>query len=396
MVDMWKKRENWLFGFAAIGAVAALTKILEYFGVTFVQRPVGSGVTVAAPVIASAGGHIGALVWALVAITFSLALSIYGFFLSNRRMRSAKHESKDIVPASEFTDLQTRLNNCQQHRTNDAEARRNILGVAERLWVLKEGLREIRRRWPNAEEFIAHPLDRTEWAIGPKDLVPAWWERADEWYKEANRTLSPGKPDLYLPSLQFDGVIEAIDSLERVGIRLPIRNLYVSPNEGPVIVASGWQDESVDKSAGFLIRNISTNHEARSITLLPVKFIPPTISTACTTFWTPQNIVTLRKDHGFEVLIARLIVPSPRGVAAQLSVSLRDVLSKTLEVNKQQSMFVGVVYEDRQGTAYLSRHLLSIDNQQVRVDYVNTEQLIYAASDDKLPDNAARSAMDQG
>jgi hypothetical protein len=263
--------------------------------------------------------------------------------------------------------------------------------------VLKERLREIKRRWPTAEEFIAHPLDRAEWAIGPKDRVPPWWERADEWYKEANRTLvHETRPELHLPSLDFDGVVEAIDSLERIGTRLPIRNVYVSPGEAPVIVSSGWQDESVDKSAGFSIRNISANYEARSIALLPIKFAPPTINAECATFWTPQNIVTLRKDHGPEVLIARIIVPTSRGVAAPLSSTLRDVLSKTLEVNKQTRMFIGVVYEDRRGAMYLSRHLLSIDGQQVRVDYVNTEQMIYAASDDKLPQIPARSAMDHG
>jgi hypothetical protein len=395
---MWKKRENWLFGFAAIGAVAALTKILEYFGVTFIQRPVVGGVTMPVPAMVSSSGHPGALIGAIAAVVFSLALSIYGFVLSNRRMRTtnSKAESKDVVPASEFMSLEMDLNNCLQHRTNDAEARRNVLAIAERRWALRERLREIKRRWPNAEDFIGHPLDRTRWAIGAKDFVPAWWETVDEWYKDALSTLSPQtRPNLYLPSLDFDGTVETIESLERTGTGLPVRNINVSPIEGPVIVIDGWQDEGTDKSSGFLIRNISADHEARSIALLPVKFAPPTVNAECATLWTPPNIVTLRKDHPPEVLIARIIVPSPRGIPDQLQSKLLEVLSKTLELHKHNRMFVGVTYEDRRGTKYLSRHLLSIDCQQVRIDYVNTEKMIYAASADKLPQSVAISAMDQ-
>jgi hypothetical protein len=290
-------------------------------------------------------------------------------------------------PASEFRDLQTELNNCRQLRRNEAESRQNVLGVAERLWVLKEGLREIKRRWPNAKDFIAHPLCREQWAIGPKDKVPEWWEKAEEWYKEAHRSLvhETTGTDLYLSSLDLDGVMEVIDSSERIGINQQVRNMHVSTAEGPVLEIFNWQDQTVDKSSGFLIRNNSATHEARSIQLLPVDLAPPVSgSTDNATFWTPDSIVTLRKDHGPELLITVISVPMARGPAELPRVSLYDVLLVTLKGKRDDRLNIGLTYEDRHKDTYISRHQLVIEGNTARALYVNTEKMFYAASADNV------------
>src|SRR5579872_4901432 len=67
---MWKRRENWLFLFAAIGALGALVKILEYGGITL-----GALSQVFNPPV-----HGGALFWGLILFAGSIALSVYGIY----------------------------------------------------------------------------------------------------------------------------------------------------------------------------------------------------------------------------------------------------------------------------------------------------------------------------
>jgi hypothetical protein len=83
---MWKKKENWIFVFAAIGAVAALVTILQYFHIT----PGTSGETpppnAGGPVPVPPVNH-ATLLLALVAFAFSIGMSIYGLYLSNLRKK---------------------------------------------------------------------------------------------------------------------------------------------------------------------------------------------------------------------------------------------------------------------------------------------------------------------
>src|SRR5437588_6855018 len=73
-----RKRENWLFGFAILGAVAAFLKILEYFGITAQPK---TGQATPMPVTHPHAG----LVWGIGMFVLSIALSGYGFYYANRR-----------------------------------------------------------------------------------------------------------------------------------------------------------------------------------------------------------------------------------------------------------------------------------------------------------------------
>jgi hypothetical protein len=84
---MWKKRENWLFIFAAVGAIAALVKILEYFGITPGTPPpatTAGGPPLPVPVGVPPHSYAG-LLWGGLLFAFSIALSAYGFYLANKR-----------------------------------------------------------------------------------------------------------------------------------------------------------------------------------------------------------------------------------------------------------------------------------------------------------------------
>jgi hypothetical protein len=79
-----RKKENWLFLFAALGALAALTRILEYVNINpfkpAQQAPSGAPVTPTSPTIITSG-----LWWAIGFVVFSIALSLAGLYFSNRR-----------------------------------------------------------------------------------------------------------------------------------------------------------------------------------------------------------------------------------------------------------------------------------------------------------------------
>jgi hypothetical protein len=91
-----RKKENWLFGFAAIGAVAALTKILEYVGI---KPNWGSAASMVATIPVTPHDY-SALGWGIVLFIFSIALSAYGFYLS---MRSRKKTPAQTPPPSPLT-----------------------------------------------------------------------------------------------------------------------------------------------------------------------------------------------------------------------------------------------------------------------------------------------------
>jgi hypothetical protein len=108
-----RKRENWLFGFAAIGAVAAVLKILEYFQIgrddwaSLLRLP-------SLPSLNPLGSAIG-----LAAI--SLILSGYGIYLSHRRGKGPKRiENAAQGEASFGAD---RPNVILSHRSGTGELR---------------------------------------------------------------------------------------------------------------------------------------------------------------------------------------------------------------------------------------------------------------------------------
>jgi len=93
------KREDWLFGFAAIGAVAALVKILEYLGVH--PPPImgggGAPVPIAAPPASS-------LAWGIGLFVFSFGLSLVGLYLSVRRRRLLTAQLAEKIEACKRRD----------------------------------------------------------------------------------------------------------------------------------------------------------------------------------------------------------------------------------------------------------------------------------------------------
>lgn len=94
------KRENWLFGFAALGALAALTKILEYFGVTFISSK-GANVSAA---VAIAELHTSSLLWAISLFLFSFGLSAFGFLLAHRRRVSLEAQLRELTASVKLRD----------------------------------------------------------------------------------------------------------------------------------------------------------------------------------------------------------------------------------------------------------------------------------------------------
>jgi len=91
MGGMLKKRENWIFLFAAIGAIAGLVKILEYFGISPRTLPATANGVSSLPVVPS-HSYMG-VIWGGLLFVFSFLLSAYGFYFANKR----KEPSIEIV-----------------------------------------------------------------------------------------------------------------------------------------------------------------------------------------------------------------------------------------------------------------------------------------------------------
>ncbi len=91
------RRDNWLFGFAAIGAVAGLTKILEYAGINPFTKPIGAGVMTPSPVPPIPVHDTGALLWGIGLFLFSIGLSIYGFLRKAKRLEIINVWDRDTV-----------------------------------------------------------------------------------------------------------------------------------------------------------------------------------------------------------------------------------------------------------------------------------------------------------
>jgi hypothetical protein len=80
-----RKRENWLFGFAAIGAVAALTKILEFCGFSFNKTAIVNSPPVSGATPVPMTHNYSALIWGIGLFAFSIGLSLYGLYKVNRK-----------------------------------------------------------------------------------------------------------------------------------------------------------------------------------------------------------------------------------------------------------------------------------------------------------------------
>jgi hypothetical protein len=99
-----RKRDNWLFAFAAIGAAAAFIEILKYFGIT---PQITATAEPSVPVVPSYAG----LIWAGLLFAFSLALSGYGLYRVNRRPRAPQGTGILITRAVFRCDQEKTYNN---------------------------------------------------------------------------------------------------------------------------------------------------------------------------------------------------------------------------------------------------------------------------------------------
>src|SRR4051794_19499189 len=107
-----RKRENWLFVFAVIGALGAASKILEYFGI----RPFSGDAAVPSP------PHEG-LIWAIALVIFSLGLSGYGLYRNVRLRRDHERAEAAILELlwakwASLADVYERLD--YDNRTNNS------------------------------------------------------------------------------------------------------------------------------------------------------------------------------------------------------------------------------------------------------------------------------------
>jgi hypothetical protein len=107
-----RKKENWLFLFAAVGALAALTRILEYVNINpfkpAAQAPSGVPVIPTSPTVITSD-----LWWAIGFVVFSIALSLAGLYFSNRRsselVANLEAARAEAATATEFKEQVSRL-----------------------------------------------------------------------------------------------------------------------------------------------------------------------------------------------------------------------------------------------------------------------------------------------
>ncbi len=91
----------------------------------------------------------------------------------------------------------------------------------ENIWLLKQKMRDIRRRWPTCS-FVQAPTNRTQWSpfIGQPEtgMSGTELEKAIEWHDRLKEVCG-GAP---MPLLDWDGTMKFLDELERKRRSLPI------------------------------------------------------------------------------------------------------------------------------------------------------------------------------
>ncbi len=100
-----------------------------------------------------------------------------------------------------------------------------IARASAQIWDLKQGLREIKRRWPDCD-FVKCPANRRIWSswvqpegqtrLGMTISPPPYLEHAIRWHDKfkQHNLMTPPSSD-YLNLLDFDGVIALLDEDER-------------------------------------------------------------------------------------------------------------------------------------------------------------------------------------
>lgn len=331
-----RKRENWLFGFAIIGAVAGLVTILAYCGIMpFRGAPAVEGISL----------PVGPLVWGIPLFVFSLGLSAYGLYISNRRSR---RDSGD-----------------------DATGQQRI--TTEQIWSLKEQARDIKRRWPESD-FARMPANRDLWITprrfpGPRTDDRAWLASATTWYNRFS-TFGPiaHQNFTYLSSLDFD---ELMDFLDRLSAGLPNRHASISSFE-PLLVAIRYGESPDGSQSGIFIRNHYSN-PAFAPKVMPLNLGGWRISFS--------GEPTAIADKDGEVFVPMMILRAADGQKFTDG-DLPDTIRNWHECSDNWGMpiLLRVAYKASSGSGYLSRHIAmrDVNNKQagyLSISFVNCERL---------------------
>ena len=215
------RRENWLFGFAAIGAVAALTKILEYAGINPFTKPGGAGPATPTPVPPIPVHDTTALVWGIGLFLFSIGLSIYGFLRKAKRLEIVNVWDRDAV-----TFKQDVIGTVSDPKLA-IELRVFAGGIWYRQWPVKiEGAKWRGQCQFGNEEGLSKPGDYRVVAISPKHTLPA--KIADL----PQNTLTSPIITVHRPAAQPNAEAEIRRITMELNLEIDKRDLRLSEMEG--------------------------------------------------------------------------------------------------------------------------------------------------------------------
>jgi len=137
-------------------------------------------------------------------------------------------------------ELRGQIRSLEDRLASAQEQVRKTRELSEKFWKLKESAREIRRRWTHTD-FEVHPALRASWECRAGQPAPPWQQKALAWHKELTtietfQVMMQGNAP-YLTSLDFEGIMEVLDSKEREQQQLPVRNIQCGPSSPRIFIA---------------------------------------------------------------------------------------------------------------------------------------------------------------
>ncbi|HTX38789.1 MAG TPA: hypothetical protein VME43_27370 [Bryobacteraceae bacterium] len=249
--------------------------------------------------------------------------------------------------------------------------------AAERLEVvlaitgLKERARAIRRQWPDAA-FCQRPLREQWWTPGSNQTAStSWLAKAHEWhsqFREVRPHFFPHAEDAYLRSLDLEEMIDFLDDIILSRETQPLhRETRVTAATAPVLVIKAWgAPEGEEEKCGFWIQNTG-ELPATNIQLARVEIASKLLS-----IYLPPSSVLTKEQQLF-------VIASLTGAQRATAYNLEDLMRKlpVNRINGAQPLGVGLrlIYDSKDGVRYASRHEMSLENNVIKVHYVNTELL---------------------
>lgn len=226
-------------------------------------------------------------------------------------------------------------------------------GIRASVWLIKEGAREIKRKWPSAD-FLDRPANKELWAAERNRPTQSyaddrgWLDSALRWY-EAFSASALVKPEdaSYLKTADFDELMELLDFYEIEqcgdGYALPLP-ITAAPANAPAVAIDHFETQG--SRYGVVVHNY-TDRPAFDIRITPFRVGKYRFSFA-------DTVNTLTKEQGKVFIEATVKAPG----TIQMGFSLFDAVRDRFDCSDDGFVPINarVTYRDSAQKRYSCRH----------------------------------------